>query len=79
MLVTFEKDKEVLRDALEGTRVQWIQLHGYQTPGLVRALKRLLPDLRVIKVLHVRGEACVEGRSSAPTRRPASTCSCSTR
>jgi phosphoribosylanthranilate isomerase len=60
VLVTFEKDKEVLRGALEGTQVRWIQLHGYQTPGLVRALKRMLPDLRIIKVLHVRGEACVE-------------------
>lgn len=60
VLVTFEKDKEALRGALDGTEVQWLQLHGYQTPGLVRALKRMLPDLRIIKVLHVQGQDCVE-------------------
>ncbi len=60
VLVTFEKDKEVLGGALAGADVGWIQLHGYQTPGLVRALKRRLGDLRVIKVLHVRGQDCVE-------------------
>ncbi|MDX6400010.1 MAG: phosphoribosylanthranilate isomerase [Gaiellaceae bacterium] len=61
VLVTFTKDVEVLREALENTPVHWIQLHGYQTPGLVRAVKRIAPDVRVLKVLHVRGNDCVEG------------------
>jgi phosphoribosylanthranilate isomerase len=60
VLVTFLKDVEVLRAALEGSGVRWVQLHGYQTPGLVRAVKRIDPELRVIKVLHVRGGECVE-------------------
>ncbi len=61
VLVTFMKDVKVLGEALEASPVHWVQLHGYQTPGLVRALKRIAPDVRVIKVLHVRGEDCVEG------------------
>jgi phosphoribosylanthranilate isomerase len=60
VLVTFSKDAELLREALESAPVRWVQLHGYQTPGLVRALKRDVPDVRVLKVLHVRGQDCVE-------------------
>lgn len=60
VLVTFLKDAEALREALEGTDVHWIQLHGYQTPGVVRAVKEISPDIRVLKVLHVRGDDCVE-------------------
>jgi phosphoribosylanthranilate isomerase len=60
VLVTFSKDAEMLREALESAPVEWVQLHGYQTPGLVRALKRDVPGVKVIKVLHVRGQDCVE-------------------
>jgi phosphoribosylanthranilate isomerase len=60
VLVTFSKDAEMLREALESAPVKWVQLHGYQTPGLVKALKRDVPDVRVLKVLHVRGQDCVE-------------------
>lgn len=61
VLVTFSKDPEFLREALEGSPVTWVQLHGYQTPGLVRKLKTLVPGVRILKVLHVRGQDCVEG------------------
>src|SRR4051795_5053998 len=61
VLVTFSKDAELLREALDGSQVTWVQLHGYQTPGIVRALKRDVPGVRVMKVLHVRGTECVEG------------------
>jgi phosphoribosylanthranilate isomerase len=60
VMVTFLKDVEALREALEGSDVRWVQLHGYQTPGLVRAVKSIAPDIRVLKVLHVRGGDCVE-------------------
>lgn len=60
VLVTFAKDAEVLRGALESAPVQWVQLHGYPTPGFVRKVKALGPDVRVIKVLHVKGGECVE-------------------
>jgi phosphoribosylanthranilate isomerase len=60
VLVTFSKDAELLREALETTQVHWVQLHGYPTPGFVRKLKAIVPDVRVIKVLHIRGGECVE-------------------
>ena len=60
VLVTFSKDAEMLREALESAPVEWVQLHGYQMPGLVRSLKRDVPGVRILKVLHVRGGDCVE-------------------
>jgi phosphoribosylanthranilate isomerase len=60
VLVTFLKDAGALREALEGSGVEWVQLHGYQTPGVVRAVKEISPNIRVLKVLHVRGGDCVE-------------------
>lgn len=60
VLVTFTKDPEILREALGSAPVQWVQLHGYPTPGAVRKVKAISPDVRVIKVLHVRGGECVE-------------------
>lgn len=62
VLVTFLKDVEAVREALEESPVHWVQLHGYQTPGFVRAVKGIAPDVRVIKVLHVRGDSCIEER-----------------
>lgn len=61
VLVTFLKDVEAMRAALAESGVRWVQLHGYQTPGTVRAVKKIAPDIGVIKVLHVRGLDCVEG------------------
>ncbi|MFJ2865962.1 N-(5'-phosphoribosyl)anthranilate isomerase [Kitasatospora sp. NPDC087314] len=52
VLVTFLNDAEALRVATAAARVRWVQLHGYQPPGLVRALKRTT-DLTVVKVLHL--------------------------
>lgn len=62
VLVTFLKDIEPIREALEASGVRWVQLHGYPTPGFVRALKQLGPDVRVIKVLHIRGGKLLEER-----------------
>ena len=62
VMVTFLKDVEEVRNALDGSNVRWVQLHGYQTPGFVRAVKGIAPEVRVIKVLHVRGDACIEER-----------------
>lgn len=61
VLVTFSKDVEQLGGALDSAPVRWVQLHGYQMPGVVRALKSATPAARVIKVLHIRGDECVEG------------------
>jgi phosphoribosylanthranilate isomerase len=63
VLVTFAKDAELLRSALESAPVQWVQLHGYPTPGFVRKVKAIEvggEPIKVIKVLHVKGGECVE-------------------
>jgi phosphoribosylanthranilate isomerase len=61
VLVTFGKDPGLLADALESAAIGAIQLHGYQSPGLVRRLKARVPDVTVLKVLHIRDGACLEG------------------
>lgn len=61
VLVTFIGDVEVLRDIVEHTGIHWVQLHAYQTPAMVRALRAAVPGaLTIIKVLHVRGGTCLE-------------------
>ncbi|MGW7413018.1 phosphoribosylanthranilate isomerase [Streptomyces sp. NPDC054863] len=52
VLVTFLNDAEALRSALTSARIDWVQLHGYQTPGTVRALKGA-GDFTVVKVVHL--------------------------
>ncbi|MGW7416294.1 phosphoribosylanthranilate isomerase [Streptomyces sp. NPDC054863] len=61
VLVTFASDAAALADVAGRAAVDWVQLHGYQPPATVRALRRLLPEgVRVVKVLHVQGGSCVE-------------------
>ncbi len=61
VLVTLLNDVEALREAVLSAQVGWIQLHGYQLPPSVRALKNALPDgVKIIKALHLRGRSCVE-------------------
>jgi phosphoribosylanthranilate isomerase len=62
VFVTFLKDIDEVRKAVDASGVRWVQLHGYPTPGFVRAVKSIAPEMRVIKVLHVRGAACLEER-----------------
>lgn len=62
VLVTFFKDVEEIRRTLQGSEAHWVQLHGYPTPGFVGAAKSIGPDVRVIKVLHIRRGKCVEER-----------------
>ncbi|MFI5617174.1 N-(5'-phosphoribosyl)anthranilate isomerase [Streptomyces sp. NPDC051567] len=59
VLVTFLADVKALRETTAAARVRWVQLHGYQPPGTVRALKDAA-DLTVIKVLHLGADGCVE-------------------
>lgn len=60
VLVTFSKDAAALANLLAASGARWVQLHAYQTPGMVRAIKKIDPEAQVIKVLHARGSACVE-------------------
>ncbi len=61
VLVTFISDPARLRDLVCSSGVGWLQLHGFQTPATVAAVRRGSPDgTRIIKVLHVQGSACAE-------------------
>ncbi|KAA0680617.1 N-(5'-phosphoribosyl)anthranilate isomerase [Roseomonas genomospecies 6] len=61
VLVTFLSDAEALRRAVGESGVRWVQLHGFQTPALVCALRGALPaGTRIVKVLHVHGDRCAE-------------------
>ncbi|MQS05647.1 phosphoribosylanthranilate isomerase [Streptomyces alkaliphilus] len=60
VLVTFLRDPAAIGGAARAAGVQWLQLHGYQPPGVVAAIKRRWPETTVVKVLHVAGDACVE-------------------
>jgi phosphoribosylanthranilate isomerase len=63
VLVTFLSDTAALLDVVARTGIRWLQLHAYQPPAVVRALKAGgPPDLAVVKVLHVLGGDCVERR-----------------
>jgi phosphoribosylanthranilate isomerase len=60
VLVTTESDVDTLRLAVTRSRVRWVQLHGYQPPSAVRALRSACPGVTVVKALHVRDGVCVE-------------------
>ncbi|MFI8345234.1 N-(5'-phosphoribosyl)anthranilate isomerase [Streptomyces sp. NPDC085639] len=62
VLVTFLSDAGELAAIAAHTGVGWIQLHAYQPPALVRALRQALPaDVGIVKVLHVQENGgCVE-------------------
>jgi phosphoribosylanthranilate isomerase len=60
-LVTFLSDVEVLRQIVERTGIQWIQLHAYQMPAMIRALKQAVTsELTIVKVLHLKNGKCLE-------------------
>lgn len=59
VLVTFAGDARQLSRTLASTPIRWVQLHGYQPPAMIRALKAAA-ELTVVKVLHVRGRECAE-------------------
>lgn len=61
VLVTFLNDLGKLRDVLARSRVRWVQLHSFQPPSLVLALKKAFAvRIGIIKVLHVHGRQCME-------------------
>ncbi len=65
VLVTFLG--EGLPGLVARTGARWVQLHGHQSPNLVRRLKSA--GVSVIKVLHVRGGRCLQRGVVAGYRR----------
>ncbi|MFG3409301.1 N-(5'-phosphoribosyl)anthranilate isomerase [Streptomyces sp. NPDC048142] len=60
VLVTFLHDAERIAAAARAARVRWIQLHAYQPPAAVAALRAAVPDAVLVKAVHVLDGACVE-------------------
>ncbi|WP_299437792.1 hypothetical protein [uncultured Rhodospira sp.] len=61
VLVTFLGDAAALARVVAETGIGWVQLHGFQSPAMVRALREAAPDgTRIVKVLHVDGRTCLE-------------------
>jgi phosphoribosylanthranilate isomerase len=61
VLVTLLSDVHALEHAVARTRAPYVQLHGYQPPAFVAALRRVIPPTTcVVKALHVRAGRCLE-------------------
>lgn len=61
VLVTFLGDVDALGAVVAGTGIRWLQLHAYQPPAVVRALRAAVPgELTIVKVLHVGAGTCLE-------------------
>ncbi|WGF90539.1 N-(5'-phosphoribosyl)anthranilate isomerase [Marinivivus vitaminiproducens] len=61
VLVTFLADLDELSVAIEAGGIEHVQLHGFQPPSLLSALRRRFgSSLRLIKVLHVQLGRCLE-------------------
>jgi phosphoribosylanthranilate isomerase len=75
VLVTFSSDTRALPAVLAAARVPCVQLHGFQPPGTVRALRRDgPPGLEIVKVLHLRAGACLEERLTGAYERAGADC-----
>lgn len=63
VLVTVKPDPHAIQHAVRHCGVRWIQLHGYQLPSAVRALRAVVPtDVTIVKALHVHPGGCLEQR-----------------
>jgi phosphoribosylanthranilate isomerase len=61
VLVTLEHEVSALAAVLRTSKMTWIQLHAYQLPSVVERLKvSLRHRVTIVKVLHVRGDRCVD-------------------
>lgn len=75
VLVTFAAEPAPLLAAVEAASIPWVQLHGYQPPSVVRALRRGgPPGLRIAKVLHLEDGACAEDGLTAAYERAGADC-----
>ncbi|MER5466685.1 N-(5'-phosphoribosyl)anthranilate isomerase [Streptomyces sp. NPDC002668] len=75
VLVTFSSDAGALAEAAAASGARWVQLHGFQPPGLVRALRRQGPGgLKIAKVLHLQGGSCLEDRLTGAYERAGADC-----
>lgn len=71
VIVTFAREVAAIADLVRHSGVDWVQLHAYQLPSVVRELRAAVRgrQLTIVKVLHVRGERCVDLDLSAAYER----------
>lgn len=69
VLVTFTGDPAAIADAMRAAGIGVVQLHGYQPPTVVRAIKAAAGGATVVKVLHVDGGVSHEQRLLRSYRR----------
>lgn len=60
VLVTLLHDADRLARAARAARIRWVQLHAYQPPRTVAALRTALPGAVVVKAVHVLDGRCAE-------------------
>ncbi|MFF7017993.1 MULTISPECIES: N-(5'-phosphoribosyl)anthranilate isomerase [Streptomyces] len=60
VLVTFLHEAGEIAAAARAAGVRWIQLHSYQPPTAVAALRRAMPDAVLVKAVHVLDGVCLE-------------------
>jgi phosphoribosylanthranilate isomerase len=69
VLVTFSGDPGAVAAAMVSSGIEVVQLHGYQPPPAVRAIKAAVAGATVVKVLHVAGATAHEQRFLRSYRR----------
>ena len=69
VLVTFDGDAAAVAGTMLDAGIGIVQLHGYQPPSVVRAIKAAVDGATVVKVLHVAGSECQEERLLRSYRR----------
>src|ERR1700741_425323 len=69
VLGTFDGDAAAVAGAMLEAGIGIVQLHGYQPPTVVRAIKAAVEGATVVKVLHVAGSECQEERLLRSYRR----------
>lgn len=60
IVVTFEGNVTNFCSILCNDNVYGIQLHGFQLPSVIRKIKEIRSDVKVFKVLHIKGTQCFE-------------------
>ncbi|WP_103500686.1 MULTISPECIES: N-(5'-phosphoribosyl)anthranilate isomerase [unclassified Streptomyces] len=60
VLVTFAHDAEAIAETALAAGVRWLQLHAFQPPSTVAALRAELPDAMIVKAVHLQDGRCLE-------------------
>lgn len=62
ILIVTEESIDEICDIAHDVNPDLLQLHGYNSPEQVALLKQRLPEIKMLKTLHIREEALVENK-----------------